>query len=110
MDVDSPAQTLNPLHSGGLWLAVTMTPALRPRCLTAKYRTGGGTMPTVVTSTPADSIPAASRASYSGELARQSRPVTAAVIPLRRKYVPTARPRRSAHSGSKSASTTPRMS
>lgn len=28
--------TLNPLYSGGLWLAVIMTPPCRLRCLTAK--------------------------------------------------------------------------
>ena len=34
--VDCPAHTLNPLYSGGLWLAVIMTPPCRLRCLTAK--------------------------------------------------------------------------
>ena len=33
--VDSPDQILKPLYSGGLWLAVTMTPARRPSALTA---------------------------------------------------------------------------
>ena len=34
--VEAPRQILNPLYCGGLWLAVTMTPAFRPSFFTAK--------------------------------------------------------------------------
>ena len=34
-----------PLSAGGLWLAVTITPATAPRCLTAKASTGVGNGP-----------------------------------------------------------------
>ncbi len=38
----SPRYTLYPLSAGGLWLAVTITPAAQPRCRTANASTGVG--------------------------------------------------------------------
>ena len=52
-----PRQILNPLYSGGLWLAVIATAASTERSTVARYKTPVVVIPRSITSAPASVIP-----------------------------------------------------
>ena len=106
-------QTLKPLYSDALWLAVTSSPPCTGSSCSAKYMSGVGHMPMSITSTPHSTRPRVSSAEYASEVSRQSRPT--AITGVRsgwraRRRVPTARPSAWAKASSKSSPAMPRMS
>ena len=68
-----PRQILNPLYSGGLWLAVIATAASTDKSTVARYKTPVVVIPRSITSAPASVIPCKKASCNSGPDSRISR-------------------------------------
>ena len=73
----SPRYTLYPLSSGGLWDAVTITPAAQPNSRIAKARTGvGSASGSTIAAIPAPAMMRAVSRANTSEFRRASYPMT----------------------------------
>ncbi len=75
-DMPLELKTLRPLYSGGLWLAVTATPASASSSLVSQAMTGVGRSPTSFVSAPHEAMPEARAAANISPVVLASLPTT----------------------------------